>query len=71
MRMWSPDPTTFTYISAIIFKIAAILSAMEISSVPQLHLGHQYLIQQSFYTSNNEIQGQQPSVAVTPATKTC
>lgn len=44
---------------------------MEISSVPQLHLGRQYLIQQPFYTSSNEIAAQQPSVAVTPATKTC
>lgn len=61
----------YTYVSAITSKIAAILSALEISSVPQLHLGHQYIIQQSLYTSNNEIQAQQPSVAVTRTTKTC
>lgn len=31
---------------------------------------HQYLIQQPFCTSNHEIQAQQPSAAVTPATET-
>lgn len=61
----------YTYISTITTIIVTILSAMEISSLPHLHLGHQYLLRQSFYTSNNEMQPQQPSVKVTTATKPC
>lgn len=60
----------YTYITAITSKIAPILSATEIPSVPPLHFAHQYIIQPSFYTSNNEIEAQQPSIAVTHATKT-
>lgn len=60
-----------TYIAAVTAILAAILSVMEISSLTQLHLRHQYFIQQSLYTSNNEIQPQQPLVKVTTATNAC